>query len=146
MVRLSHTKSGRRHAAFEASTINDPLCGRLFQLYLDRLPVDTHRENYIFLPKVYQFYKLFDAGIKWLGLEAFGFKPYSIRRGGATAYFRATRNMEATLDRGRWASVRVARIYVNDGLAREVELNFTPAVRQRLRLMSAALQRWMSEQ
>ena len=30
VVKLSHTKTGQRHAAFEASTILDPACGRLF--------------------------------------------------------------------------------------------------------------------
>ena len=51
--------------------------------------------------------------------------------------------MEATLDRGRWASARVARIYVNDRLAREVELRFSPAVQERLHLYAAALWRWL---
>ena len=81
--------------------------------------------------------------MKWLGVEEFGFQPYSLRRGGATAYFRATRNMEATLDRGRWASARVARIYVNDGLARELELRFSPAVRHRLDVLVAAFGLWL---
>ena len=31
--------------------------------------------------------------------------------------------MEATSNRGRWTGVRVARIYINDGLANEVELS-----------------------
>ena len=43
--------------------------------------------------------------------------------------------MEATLDRGRWSSARVARIYVNDGLAREVERIFSPAARRRLSVL-----------
>ena len=69
-----------------------------------------------------------------LGLEAFGFRPYSIRRGGATAYYRGSRNMPATIERGRWSTARIARIYVNDGLAKELELRFSSE-------MSAALQR-----
>ena len=31
VVRLAHTKSGQRHAAFEASTVNDPICGLAFR-------------------------------------------------------------------------------------------------------------------
>ena len=89
---------------------------------------------------------MFKKGLRWLGLEDFGFHPYSLRRGWATAYFRATRNMESTLDRGRWASARVARIYVNDGLAREVELRFGPMVHERLQLYAAALWRWLQGQ
>ena len=96
------------------------------------------------MSKPHVFYRLFKQGLCWLGLEDYGFLPYSLRRGGATAYFRATRNMEATLDRGRWSSARVARIYVNDGLAREVELQFSPAIRSRLNIMVSAFGLWLS--
>ena len=65
--------------------------------------------------------------------------------GGATVYFRATRNMEAALDRGRWASARVARIYLNDGLAREVELRFNTDTQARLALMVSAFRLWLEE-
>ena len=143
VVKLGHTKTGKRHAAFEASAINDPVCGLVFRKYLKSLPSNTSRKNYIFLPKPAAFYKLFKEGLKWLDLEEVGFKPYSLRRGGATAYFRATRNMEATLDRGRWSSARVARIYVNDGLARELELRFSAAVRRRLSILVSAFGLWL---
>jgi integrase len=143
VVRLAHTKTGQRHAAFEASTINDPVCGKLFRAYQARLPPSTHEEHYVFAPKAHVFYKLFHDGLRWLGLEAFGFLPYSIRRGGATAYFRATRNMEAALDRGRWSSARVARIYLNDGLAREVELRFGEETKAALRVKAQALKKWL---
>ena len=97
------------------------------------------------MPKPHRCYQLFKEGLRWLGLEDVGFHPYSLRRGGATAYFRATRNMEATLDRGRWASARVARIYVNDGLAREVELRFDTRTQARLALMVSAFRLWLDE-
>ena len=139
-LNLGFTKSGKRHGAFEASTVNDPLCGRVFQRVLAGLPSGTSMDNYVFRGKTHRFYALFHAGIRWLGLESYGFLPYSIRRGGATAFFRATRSMEAALDRGRWSSARVARIYLNDGIAREVELRFSPAIVARLRLYAAALQ------
>ena len=89
------------------------------------------------------FYSTFKKGLRWLGLEEFGFQPYSLRRGGATAYFRATRNMEMALDRGRWSSARVARIYLNDGLAREVELRFGVATQGVLRTAVSAFRRWL---
>ena len=144
VVRLEHTKTGQRTAAFEASTIHDPLSGRLFRAFLASLPAQTSDRNYVFFPKNHVFYILFRDGLRWLGLESYGFLPYSVRRGGATAFFRATRNMEAALDRGRWGSARVARIYLNDGLAREVELRFTPQVRARLRILADALIQWLT--
>ena len=39
-----------------------------------------------------------------LGVAEHNFRPYSLRRGGATAYFQATHSMEAALFRGRWGS------------------------------------------
>ena len=69
-------------------------------------------------------------------MEAFGFRPYSLRRGGATAFYRATRNMPATIERGPWSTLRVARIYINDGLAKEIDLQFSTD--QQARLLSRA--------
>ena len=146
VVRLAHTKTGQRHAAFEASTFNDPICGQLFRFFRRSLPGHTHVNNYIFRRKVHVFCALFKKGQRWLGLDKYGFQPYSLRRGGATAYVRATRSMEAALDRGRWSSARVARIYLNDGLAREVELQFSSQTRRRLSRMSAALAFWFRSQ
>ena len=145
VIKLEHTKTGQRHAAFEAASINDPACLRLYRRFLRGLPANTSRLNYIFMPNPHRFYQLFKDGLRWLGLADVGFQPYSLRRGGATAYFRATRNMEATLDRGRWASARVARIYVNDGLAREVELRFSVDIQARLALMVSAFRLWLDE-
>ena len=144
VVKLAHTKTGQRHAAFEAATINDPAIGLLYKRLRAALPPNTSGRNYVFLSKPHVFYRLFKQGIKWLGLDEHGFLPYSLRRGGGTAFFRATRNMEATLDRGRWSSARVARIYVNDGLAREVELNLSPAVRGRLAVLVSAFGLWLN--
>ena len=54
--------------------------------------------------------------------------------------------MEAALDRGRWSSPRVARIYLNDGLAREVEIRFSPKVRDHLRVVNRAFLLWLNDQ
>ena len=146
VIRLAHTKSGQRHAAFEAAVIADPLVGMMYRVVKKTLPARTHPDHYIYPGSQHVFYKLFHQGFAWLGVTDAGFQPYSVRRGGATAYFRRTRNIEATLDRGRWASTRVARIYVNDGLAKQVELNFGPEVLFRLTTMSKALDCWLTQQ
>ena len=70
--------------------------------------------------------------MKTFGLQDFDFKPYSCRRGGATNFFIQTGSMELTLARGRWGSSRVARIYINDGLAMLASLTLTPAQADRL--------------
>ena len=51
------------------------------------------------------------------GLPRMAWKPYSIRRGGATADFLHDCSSDRTVDRGRWSSVKTARIYVNESMA-----------------------------
>jgi hypothetical protein len=56
-------------------------------------------------------------------LECFNFRPddytpymtYGARRGGATWYFLETSSLDATLARGRWATSKTARSYIDDG-------------------------------
>ena len=76
IIKLEHTKTGQRHAAFEASALNDPACGRLYRAMLASLPGPIHRDHYIFLPKAGQFYKMFNDGLRWLQLDGYGFKPF----------------------------------------------------------------------
>ena len=146
VIKLAHTKTGQRHAAFEASTMLDPMVAKLFLCFQKQLPPGTHKGHYIYAGSMKSFYDLFEAGLAWLGVQSYGLKPYSIRRGGATSYYRRTRRMDDTLERGRWASYRVARIYVNDGLAKEVEMNFPPLTQARLETVANALALWLARQ
>ena len=67
-----------------------------------------------------------------LQLQRFGFKWYSLRRGGATYNFGRHGNMGLTLQRGRWESSRTARIYITDGLQALNELTLTDDDRERI--------------
>jgi len=59
--------------------------------------------------------KVFDAACRAAGLDN-SFKPYSLRRGGATHHFKAFGDMSRTMEIGRWSEVRTARIYINTAL------------------------------
>ena len=102
--------------------------------------------SHIFLPSRGRFYELFDEAMVDLGLSRFHFRPYSIRRGGATAHYRYCGSMEATLNGGRWTGVRVARIYINDGLAKEVELSLPRDLSDRLGSQAFALLELLTRQ
>jgi hypothetical protein len=146
LIKLSHTKSGQRHAAFEASTMRSSLVAKMFRIFVSRLPPGTNLNSYIFAGPAYRFYRLFEAGLEWLGVADLGFKPYSLRRGGATAFYRACGSMEMTLERGRWSSARVGRIYINDGLAKAVELQIGGEIWKRIRVKADALRLWISQE
>ena len=68
------------------------------------------------------FRQKFEHYLNLLCLSHYKFKSYSLRRGGATFDFWAYRNFERTMLRGRWQSVSVARIYVNEALAEATNL------------------------
>ena len=55
--------------------------------------------------------------ISELGMDPEVFRPYGLRRGGATEFFRRSGSIEATLFRGRWSSVRTARAYIVEGMS-----------------------------
>ena len=60
---------------------------------------------------------LFNEALKALKLEKFLFRPYSLRRGGATWWFTRHHSLDQILLQGRWQAPRTARIYLNEGLA-----------------------------
>ena len=74
-----------------------------------------------------------------LGLQGRGFKPYSLRRGGATHHFREFANVSATTLRGRWESIKTARIYITDGIAAQQEIRFSSAELRIFRRFDAVL-------
>ena len=61
--------------------------------------------------------KTFSQVIDAVGLSQFDFRPYSLRRGGATNHFQIHGRFDALLVLGRWQAASTARVYVNEGLA-----------------------------
>ena len=69
-----------------------------------------------------------------------GFRPYSLRRGGATAAFQAGHSYDAIAETSRHSSLRSLEAYVNDALAESLSFDIPTALRQRLEKRAAALQ------
>ena len=63
------------------------------------------------------FRKVFQQCVEHFGLHKLELKPYSLRRGGATHDYMLHGILEPILLRGRWHSLQVARLYIEDGLA-----------------------------
>ena len=64
---------------------------------------------------------------------------HSLRRGGATNFFRVTGNLSATLERGRWISVSSGRIYITEGLSVMAHRKIEPTTAEKLIIASEAL-------
>ena len=125
VIKLAHTKTGQRHAAFEATTVLDPLVSQLWSIVLARLEPNAAPNNFVYFRPKSVFHKRFVEGCAHLRVAHFGLRVYSLRRGGATSFFRRTGSMSLTVERGRWGSIRPARIYINDGLAKAIDLQVT---------------------
>ena len=117
IISLLDTKTGKRKGGQESIHIDDPLT---FEVTSAALALQTSR-NLMSAPlwpySGTAFRKKFAYYCARFGLQKFGFRPYSLRRGGATSHFQQTRSMESSLLLGRWESIRVARIYISDALS-----------------------------
>ena len=52
-----------------------------------------------------------------LDLEPAVWRPYGLRRGGATHHFRQFGNLETTIFKGRWGSSTTARTYIVEAMS-----------------------------
>lgn len=72
-----------------------------------------------------------------LGLKRMRFKPYSLRRGGATRDFRGHGSLDRCQLRGRWKTVAAARVYILEGVEMAVRLGRT--TEEELRVLRAVV-------
>ena len=112
VVSLGLTKSGKRQGVAESVTIHsDDVCRRLFQWKSAASP------DMLLCGQSHQWRKRFADVIKAVKFDRFDFRPYSLRRGGATHLFQVQGRFDALLVLGRWQAAATARIYINSGLA-----------------------------
>ena len=110
------TKSWQRKGAKEVVTVHDAWVGFYVALAgCGRARIDRLRELSTLAMR-----RWFDRACSQLGLSHSAFRPYSLRRGGATQDFLAHGQRERTLFRGRWGSLPVAKIYITDGIAMQI--------------------------
>eukprot|EP00438_Fugacium_kawagutii_P036244 Skav236466 [mRNA] locus=scaffold2130:88860:94224:+ [translate_table: standard] len=116
IVQLGATKSGMRRNQDENVMIEHGPTLLLLQTWLD---IRRHNGTFhapAFLAGPPAFREDFRKILRFFKLESI-FRPYSLRRGGATHDFRSHGQMERTLIRGRWASNVAARQYIQEGMS-----------------------------
>ena len=118
VISLGMTKAGKRQGAAESVTIYcEDVCRRLHQW------VKTHPAKTSLTGPSHQWRKQFADTLSALSFDKWDFRPYSLRRGGATHQFQLHGAFDRLLVQGRWQSIKTARIYVNEGLSVQAELN-----------------------
>ena len=113
VVNLGSTKTGQRIGVSESITFEHTSLAKILgACFVNKAPGD------LILPRGQaDFRSVFAKLLDSLELGEFGFKPYSLRRGGATHMFRTLGTLSPVVVRGRWTNARTARIYINEGLA-----------------------------
>ena len=116
VLSLGLTKSGKRQGAAESITVT--------VVEVTRRLLQWKESNSLFLTSSGSSWRTeFAHTLKALGLEQFQFRPYSLRRGGATFWFQKHGSLDRLLIQGRWQAPRTARIYINEGLSVLAEMN-----------------------
>ena len=116
VLSLGLTKSGKRQGAAESITLTvHEVCRRLWQWKTSK--------HLMLTPSASAWRAQFAKILSALQLETFQFRPYSLRRGGATFWFTKHGSFDRLLVQGRWQAPRTARTYINEGLSVLAELN-----------------------
>ena len=117
VLSLGLTKAGARQGAAESITLHEEsVLGPLYRWKQRARPVD------FLTPKAHAWRSLFADAIEALRLSPLEFRPYSLRRGGATFWFNQHGSFDRLLVQARWAASKTARIYLNDGLAQLADM------------------------
>ena len=132
---LGVTKRGSRKGTREQVTITDSSLTNLFRYFCRECSSSEH----LVCMSPCNFRKYFSRLLSFFSLGSEGFTLHSLRRGGATHFFRVTGNLSATLERGRWLSVSSRRMYIIEGMSILAHRKIRPATSTALRLAAEAL-------
>ena len=121
VVSLGLTKSGKRAGAAESCVLGYDIAVRFVQRWMTLASPSSS-----LTPSPGRWRQLFNEALSALQLTSFEFRPYSLRRGGATFWFTKHGSLDTILVQGRWQTPKTARIYLNEGLSVLAELSLPP--------------------
>ena len=129
------TKTSAAKHAHEHATVHDARVARLLRVVFANAP----KKGLLWSRSPHAFRVLFAETITALGLDAFDFRLYSFRRGGATHDFSTHGSWDVACDRGRWKDPATARIYLKDAQALQIIDQFPAPVRARCESFAALI-------
>eukprot|EP00438_Fugacium_kawagutii_P034016 Skav211231 [mRNA] locus=scaffold934:398339:399409:- [translate_table: standard] len=119
IISLGLTKSGKRMGIAESVTLTHELAVSFVKQWL-RL-AQPHQP---LVSSHSRWRTMFSKALEELKLSDFSFRPYSMRRGGATYYFSRHGSLDRVMVQGRWQAARTARLYLNESQAALAEMKF----------------------
>ena len=132
VVTLKSSKTGLRHGSEEAVAIRDRLTLMLLDTLFSWQPWRPGNRIWPFSPQAFR--ETFRRYLGFFRVANLSFKPYSMRRGGATLLLQEGVPLDVILLRGRWRSLAVARIYLEDALAQIPQMRIPPPDFERILL------------
>ena len=133
IISLGLTKGGKRSGSAESVSITTDQPLRWLWAWKQQV---TGNSLLCASPAAWR--KQFNDTLEALQFDDCNFRPYSLRRGGATFWFQKWGSLDRLMLLGRWHAVKTARIYVNEGLAilAELTLPWNPNNRQYSRIFT----------
>ena len=117
IISLLHTKTGQRKGMTEVVQVDDMFTVEVLRTIVKDRTAAQCPEAPLWRWNGSAFRNRFAFYCEKFFLQSYHFRPYSLRRGGATALFQKTKSMDTTLVAGRWESQKSARIYIADALS-----------------------------
>lgn len=106
---LNQIKGGQRRLIQDESVL---ISDRLTIWAIEQLLIDKYPGDFLVGLSPAAFRTKWNAMKAKLGLQAFRYLPYSLRRGGATWFFRCTGSFSQTMTRGRWQHIKTCKLYI----------------------------------
>lgn len=125
ILSLFDTKTGKKDNVTEMVSFSDDFSTEILSALLHMREMQSTYKVPIWMYSPQSFRESFRRHLRRFDLCQHSFRPYSMRRGGATHLFQTTGSMEKALLAGRWGSSRVARIYISDALSYLPGMTFT---------------------
>lgn len=126
VLRIATSKTSR--GAQQSLALTDHKLAWLISFLLGKLPLGEPLWHYSFS----YFRNVFYSFCDFFEVSHLNFVPYSICRGGATAYYLRVSDLESVIIQGRWRDVATARIYLDDARATLVKMHLSKTTRQLL--------------
>ena len=139
VLHLGLTKGGRRRGIKnEMVSVDDPYVFQLLRAALEGLlPGDRLVDCTDTLMRKRFSLCLQDCGLDNLGSEL-AFRPYSLRRGGATHAFRVSGSLDRVMILGRWQHAKTARLYIDDAMVKLAQMELPATSKLRMAKLSEA--------
>lgn len=137
VLNLSLTKTGARLAMDEGISLHDVALAKLISV----ATADIRRDERIVSLTEAEFRAQFRRLVLFLNLDPTIYTPYSLRRGGATDFYKQTQDFGKCMVVGRCADLKTARIYIQEAHAAVAKLQQPKKEMERMRTLWQPVER-----